>query len=263
MTDTKESAASLDVQDGVATILLARPPMNALDTEVQARLRELSAEINTRRDIRVVIVYGGPKIFAAGADVKEMADWDHLTMVDRSPALTETFSAVARINRPTIAAITGFALGGGLELALACDLRVAGENVKFGLPEILLGIIPGGGGTQRLPRLIGPAKAKDLIFTGRFVDSAEAERIGLVDRVVPRDDVYAAAVELATQLAKGPAYAIRAAKTAIDRGLEVDLATGIEIERMQFAELFATQDRRNGMDSFVKNGPGKAEFEGR
>ncbi len=263
MTVTAESVVSIEVTDGVATIRLAQPPMNALDTQVQAGLRKAAGAINERRDIRAVIVYGGRKIFAAGADVKEMAEWDHLTMVDRSPALTETFSAVARINKPTIAAITGYALGGGLELALACDLRVAGDNVKFGMPEILLGIIPGGGGTQRLARLIGPAKAKDLIFTGRFIDSAEAQRFGLVDRVVASDDVYDESFALAARLAKGPPYALRAAKNAIDRGLEVDLATGLEIERMQFSELFATADQRTGMKSFASNGPGKAEFEGR
>jgi enoyl-CoA hydratase/carnithine racemase len=184
-------------------------------------------------------------------------------MVDRSRALQDAFTAVARIPKPTVAAITGYALGGGCELALACDRRVAGDNAKLGQPEILLGIIPGAGGTQRLTRLVGPARAKDIIFTGRFVDAAEALSMGLVDQVVAPDDVYTAAVEWAAQFANGPAYALRAAKEAIDRGIEADLDTGLEIERQQFAGLFATEDRRIGMESFVENGPGKVQFRGR
>lgn len=237
--------------------------MNALSTTVQAAFRGLAGEVSERRDVRAVVLYGGPKVFAAGADVKEMAGWDHLTAIERTRTLTESFDAVARIPKPVIAAITGYALGGGLELALCADLRVAGDNAKVGLPEILLGIIPGAGGTQRLPRLIGPARAKELIFTGRFVNAQEALAIGLVDRVVAPDDVYEEALTLAKQLAAGPGIALRAAKNAINRGLEVDLQTGLEIERMQFAQLFATEDQQNGMDSFVANGPGKATFEGR
>ncbi|HET7899674.1 MAG TPA: enoyl-CoA hydratase-related protein [Candidatus Nanopelagicales bacterium] len=252
-----------DVQDGVATIQLDRPPMNALSAQVQTDIRGAAYEATQRADVRAVVVYGGPKVFAAGADVKEMAAWSYQEMVDRSAALQASFTAIARIPKPTIAAITGYALGGGCELALCCDLRVAGDNAKLGQPEILLGIIPGAGGTQRLTRLVGPARAKELIFTGRFVDAEEALRIGLVDRVVAPDDVYTAAFDLARQLADGPAYALRAAKEAIDRGLEGDLETGLEIERVQFAALFATQDRSIGMESFIEHGPGKARFIGR
>ncbi len=237
--------------------------MNALSTTVQAGFRAAADEVSERRDVRAVILYGGPKVFAAGADVKEMADWDHLTAIERTSTLTASFDAVAKIPKPVIAAVTGYALGGGLELALCADLRVVGDNAKLGLPEILLGIIPGAGGTQRLPRLIGPSRAKELIFTGRFVDANEALSIGLVDRVVAPDAVYDEALALAKQLAAGPGVALRAAKNAINRGLDVDLATGLEIERMQFAQLFATEDQKNGMDSFVENGPGKATFEGR
>ena len=184
-------------------------------------------------------------------------------MVDRSGALQSSLGAVARIPKPTVAAITGYALGGGMELALCCDFRICGDNAKVGQPEILLGIIPGAGGTQRLPRLVGPAKAKDLIYTGRFVDAAEALAIGLVDQVVAPDDVYSAARTMMGRFVGGPAYALRAAKEAIDRGLESDLDTGLEIERLQFAALFATQDRAEGMRSFVEDGPGKATFEGK
>ncbi|MGA9147613.1 MAG: enoyl-CoA hydratase-related protein [Candidatus Nanopelagicales bacterium] len=263
MTQQPNELVTLSVVDGVATITLNRPPMNALSTTVQAAFRAAAAEVSERRDVRVVILYGGPKVFAAGADVKEMADWDHLTAIERTSTLTASFDAVAQIPKPVIAAITGYALGGGLELALCADLRVVGDNAKLGLPEILLGIIPGAGGTQRLPRLIGPSRAKELIFTGRFVDANEALAIGLVDRVVSPDAVYDEALALAKQLAAGPGVALRAAKNAINRGLEVDLNTGLEIERMQFAQLFATEDQKNGMDSFVANGPGKATFEGR
>ena len=258
VTEQPNELVSLSVADGVATITLNRPPMNALSTTVQAGFRAAADEVSERRDVRAVILYGGPKVFAAGADVKEMADWDHLTAIERTSTLTASFDAVAKIPKPVIAAVTGYALGGGLELALCADLRVVGDNAKLGLPEILLGIIPGAGGTQRLPRLIGPSRAKELIFTGRFVDANEALSIGLVDRVVAPDAVYDEALALAKQLAAGPGVALRAAKNAINRGLDVDLATGLEIERMQFAQLFATEDQKNGMDSFVENGPGKA-----
>lgn len=253
----------LETKDGVGTIRLNRPPMNALSSAVQREIREAAQQATVDKSVKAVVVYGGPKVLAAGADVKEMADWSYTDAVDRSADLTDCFSAVARIPKPTIAAVTGFALGGGLELALCCDLRVAGENARFGQPEILLGIIPGAGGTQRLTRLIGPSRAKYLIFTGRMVKAGEALSMGLVDRVVAPEEVYSAAFDLAAELAAGPAYALRAAKEAIDRGLEVDLATGLDIERQQFASLFATEDQANGMRSFVENGPGKAKFQGR
>ena len=170
---------------------------------------------------------------------------------------------MARIPKPVVAAVTGFALGGGCELALCADLRVCAEDAKLGQPEILLGLVPGAGGTQRLPRLVGPSRAKELIFSGRFVGADEALRIGLVDRVVPAAEVYSTALEMAGRFVGGPALALRAAKEAVDRGLEADLDTGLEIERLHFAGLFATADARAGMASFVEHGPGKATFEGR
>jgi enoyl-CoA hydratase/carnithine racemase len=209
-----------------------------------------------------VVVYGGERVFAAGADIKEMSEMSHKDMVKRSGGLQSAFTAVARIPKPVVAAVTGYALGGGCELALCADLRFAADNATFGQPEILLGIIPGAGGSQRLTRLVGPSKAKDLIFTGRFVKADEALAIGLVDRVVPADDVYAVALEWAGQFTGAAALALRAAKETIDRGLEVDLETGLEIERQQFAALFATEDRGIGMTSFLENGPGKAGFTG-
>ncbi|SPF03688.1 enoyl-CoA hydratase/isomerase family protein [Streptomyces sp. MA5143a] len=250
----------LEVAEGVGTIRLDRPPMNALDIAVQDRLKELAEEAAGRDDVRAVILYGGEKVFAAGADIKEMQAMDHAAMVVRSRALQDSFSAVARIPKPVVAAVTGYALGGGCELALCADYRIAGENAKLGQPEILLGVIPGAGGTQRLSRLIGPSRAKDLIFTGRMVKADEALALGLVDRVVPADEVYTAAHEWAAKLAQGPAIALRAAKESIDAGLETDLETGLAIERNWFAGLFATEDRERGMRSFVEEGPGKAKF---
>jgi enoyl-CoA hydratase/carnithine racemase len=208
-------------------------------------------------------VYGGERVFAAGADIKEFAATSYTDMVERGVALQASLTAVARIPKPTVAAVTGYALGGGCELALCCDFRVCADDAKLGQPEILLGIIPGAGGTQRLSRLIGTAKAKDLIFSGRFVDASEALSIGLVDRVVQPGEVYGAARDLVARYVGGASLALRAAKEAIDRGCEVDLDTGLEIERMLFAGLFATEDRTTGVASFLERGPGKATFEGR
>lgn len=256
---------TVEVDGGIATLRLNRPPMNALNIELQEALRQASEEVTARKDVAAVVVYGGAKVFAAGADIKEMEHMSYTDMVDRSRSLTSAFTAVARIPKPTVAAITGYALGGGCELSLCCDFRVAATNARLGQPEILLGVIPGAGGTQRLSRLVGPARAKDIVFTGRFVAADEALAIGLVDEVVEPgegEEVYAAARARVARYVGGPAYALRAAKEAIDRGLEVDLETGLEIERAQFAALFATRDREIGMRSFVENGPGKAVFEG-
>ncbi|BET47522.1 MULTISPECIES: enoyl-CoA hydratase/isomerase family protein [Streptomyces] len=250
----------LEVAEGVGTLRLDRPPMNALDVATQDRLKELAEEITRREDVRAVVIHGGEKVFAAGADIKEMQVMDHAAMIARSRALQDSFTAVARIPKPVVAAVTGYALGGGCELALCADFRVAGENAKLGQPEILLGLIPGAGGTQRLSRLIGPSKAKDLIFTGRQVKADEALALGLVDRVVPAAEVYEQAHAWAARLAKGPAIALRAAKEAIDTGLETDIETGLAVERNWFAGLFATEDRERGMRSFVEEGPGKAKF---
>jgi len=250
----------LEVAEGVGTIRLDRPPMNALDVAVQDRIKELAEEVAGRDDVRAVVLYGGEKVFAAGADIKEMQHMDHAAMVVRSRALQDSFTAVARIPKPVVAAVTGYALGGGCELALCADYRIAGENAKLGQPEILLGVIPGAGGTQRLARLIGPSRAKDLIFTGRMVKADEALSLGLVDRVVPAEEVYAQAHAWAARLAQGPAIALRAAKESIDTGLETDIETGLAIERNWFAGLFATEDRERGMRSFVEEGPGKAKF---
>ncbi len=253
----------LEVADGVGTIRLDRPKMNAISIQVQDELREAAAEATERDDVKAVVLYGGERVFAAGNDVKEMATMSHVDMVKRSGPLQAAVTAVARIPKPVVAAVTGYALGGGCELALAADVRFVADDAVLGQPEVLLGIIPGAGGTQRLSRLVGPSRAKEIIFTGRFVKAEEALAIGMVDRVVPAEQVHDEAVAWAKQFSAAASYAIRAAKECVDRGLETDLETGLEIERQQFAALFATEDRATGMQSFVENGPGKAVFRGR
>lgn len=252
--------AHLAVTDGVGTITLDRPPLNALDSALQERLRELAGEITARQDIRAVVIRGSERAFAAGADIKEMRAMDHAAMVARARGLQDAFTAVARIPKPVVAAITGYALGGGCELALCADVRFAAEDAKLGQPEILLGLIPGAGGTQRLARLIGPSRAKDLIFTGRQVTAAEALNLGLVDQVHPAAEVFDRAHAWAARLAKGPAIALRAAKEAVDSGLDAGIDAGLALERTWFASLFATADREEGFRSFLEDGPGKARF---
>ena len=252
----------LSVEDGIGTIRLERPPMNALNIDIQEGLRGAAAEFTRDPAVRAVVVYGGEKVFAAGADIKEMADMSYVDMAARAGALSSAFDAIARIPKPVVAAITGYALGGGCELALACDWRIAAADAKLGQPEINLGIIPGAGGTQRLARLVGPARAKDLVMSGRFVDAAEALAIGLVDRVVPTAaEVYDAAVAMVQPYVGGPAAALRAAKLAVDGGLEMDIAAGLAWESQLFAALFATDDKQEGMAAFVEKR--KPKFTGR
>jgi len=254
---------TLQVEDGVGTIRLDRPKMNAINEQLHFEVRAAALEAGKREDIRAVVLYGGERVFAAGADIKAMSQLDATGMVAWGRELTNSFTEVARIPKPVIAAVTGYALGGGYELALCADLRVLGASAKIGQPEIQLGIIPGAGGTQRLSRLVGPAKAKDLIFTGRHVGAEEALEIGLADAVVPDGEVYATAVAMARKFAAGPPLALAAAKQAIDEGLELPIDDGLKLETRLFAELFGTEDQKIGMTSFIENGPGKARFTGR
>ena len=254
---------NLETDGGIGTIRLNRPKVNALNDQVTAELAATARQAAASDEVRAVIVYGGEKVFCGGADIEVMAEAGYGEMALRSGRLQEAMALIAALPKPVVAAITGYALGGGLELALAADFRVAGERARVGQPEILLGVIPGAGGTQRLARLIGPARAKDIVFSGRMVGAAEALQIGLVDQVVPDDSVYQAALDMVQRYAGGPALALRAAKQAIDAGFGVDLATGLEIERVQFAALFGTEDQKAGMRSFLENGPGKATFTGR
>jgi enoyl-CoA hydratase len=259
----EEEFVRVDINHGIAVMHLTRPPMNALNLQMQRQISAAADLASGHREVHAVVLYGGPKVFAAGADVKEMANMSYADMAEAAHRLRESFDAVARISQPTIAAITGFALGGGLELAMCADFRVAGDNAKLGQPEILLGIIPGAGGTQRLPRLVGPSRAKELVFGGQMISATEALNIGLVNRVCSPDSVLETSIEWAQSFVDGPRLALGAAKRAINNGLNADLATGLSIETTEFAALFATEDQKNGMNSFVDNGPGRAEFQGR
>ena len=253
----------LEVEGPIATIRLDRPKMNAINAQLRTELHEAAVEARDRSDIRAVVLYGGERVFAAGADIKEMAGLGYAEILTWGVGLQEALKVVARLPKPVVAAVTGYALGGGFELALTADFRVLGERAKVGVPEIQLGVIPGAGGTQRLTRLVGPAKAKGMVFTGRHVGAEEALALGIADLVVPDADVHTAAVEMATQYAQGPAVALRAAKQAIDEGLELDLDSALRLETSLFAGLFATEDQKAGMQSFLEQGPGKATFTGR
>jgi enoyl-CoA hydratase/carnithine racemase len=248
---------------GLATLTLAQPPVNALDRHLVGELAEAVAQVRDSEEARALVVTGGPKVFAAGGDVKEMLSWGYRTAVRSSGGLGAACDALASLPVPVIAAINGYALGGGLEVALAADLRVCATDAKLGFPEILLGVIPGAGGTQRLPRLVGASPAKDLIYSGRTIGAERALQLGLVDHVAEPDAVLKTAAELAEPYLRGPALALRAAKRAVDRGLETSLEAGLELERELFSGLFATEDRAAGMASFVADGLGKAEFHGR
>lgn len=253
---------NVDVSEaGVATIRLDRPKMNALNEQVASEIGEAVDALATDDSARAVIVWGGERIFAAGADIKEMESQDATRMFRYIGRFQDVFTRLEQLPQPTIAAVNGYALGGGCELAMACDFRICAEDSQLGQPEIKLGVIPGAGGTQRLPRLVGPARAKNIIFTGRFVPADEAERIGLVDRVVAPDQVYASAVEMAEALASGPTVALMAAKQAIHNGLETDIKTGLLLERQAFAALFASEDQKIGMKAFVEKS--EAKFVGR
>ena len=246
--------------DGVAVVTLSSPKVNALSTAMLARLSGIADEL-TLQPPGAVVVTGGERIFAAGADISEFGGPDEARTI--GAAFHSALNRVAALPCFTIAAVSGFALGGGCELALACDYRIASERAVFGQPEILLGIIPGGGGTQRLPRLVGPSRAKELMITGRQVKSDEALRIGLADEVVPAERLMERALELAGAVASGATQAARLVKQAVDSGIETDLASGLATELALFEEVFRTEDSQIGVRSFLENGPGKAEFTGR
>ena len=243
----------------VAVIRLDRPKVNAISPELTADLLrcvdELSADLPG-----AVIVYGGERIFAAGADIARFGGPDEARVI--GAMLRRAFDALAALPRMVIAAVAGYALGGGCELSLACDVRMAADNATFGQPEILLGIIPGGGGTQRLSRLVGPSRAKDIMMSGRQVKAEEALRIGLADRVVPAASLFDEALAWAQEFARGPLTVQGYCKRAIDAGLSGSLAEGLTIEQDQFVASFRTADAKIGIASFLANGPGKAEFTG-
>jgi enoyl-CoA hydratase len=246
--------------DGVAVVTLSNGKVNALSTEVLRQLHAAAVEL-TDDPPGAVVVTGSERSFAAGADISEFGGPDEARTI--GGLFRSALDAVAEIPRATIAAVSGVALGGGCELALACDFRVASNRARFGQPEILLGIIPGGGGTQRLARLVGPSRAKDIILTGRQVPASEALAIGLVDELVEPDQVLDRAIERAAGLAAGAVAAQALAKRAVDRGLDITLDGGLDLEQQLFVEVFGTDDAAIGVQSFLEHGPGKATFTGR
>lgn len=246
--------------DGVAVVTLNSPKVNALSTALLARLAQVADDLAALPP-GAVVVSGGERIFAAGADISEFGGPEEARVI--GAAFHSALDKVAALPCFTIAAVSGFALGGGCELAMACDYRIASEKAVFGQPEILLGIIPGGGGTQRLPRLVGPSRAKEMMITGRQVRADEALRTGLADEVVAPEALMDRALALASSVAAGATQAARLVKRAVDEGLETDLASGLSLELALFEEVFRTEDARTGVRSFLENGPGKASFTGR
>ena len=251
-----------DTGAGVATIRLDRPKMNALNDQVVAELAAATAELAEAVDVRAVVVWGGPKIFAAGADIGGFTGLGPAGGRALSASINDALLALENLPQITVSAVNGYALGGGMELAMATDFRVASDDAVFGQPEILLGIIPGGGGTQRLPRLVGVTRAKEIIYTGRHIPAGEALDIGLASAVHPAASLYDAACELAASYATGPA-ALTMAKRAIADSLDFGIGEGLEREAVHFGDCFATEDARTGVASFLKKGPGKAVFAGR
>jgi len=243
----------------VATIRLDRPPANALNLAVSLELQRAAAAVAGDPEVRAVVVWGGERIFAAGADIAEMVDQGPAEVEPQVAALERACRDLEAVPKPVIAAISRYALGGGFELALACDLRIAGADAKVGLPEIRLGIIPGAGGTQRLPRLVGLGRARELIYSGRHVEAEEALQLGLVDHVVPPGEVYPAALAEARSWANGPTRALAAAKAALLAA--TDLAPGLSVERREFLALFETRDKTEGMRAFLEKR--EPSFEGR
>jgi len=252
----------VEIKEGIGIITLNRPEvLNALNSQVFQELAEAATALGADDQVRVVIITGGPKVFAAGADIKQMVETGAVEMALTDKPSHRALSIIENLPKPVIAAIAGYALGGGLELALAADIRLAADNAQLGLPEIKLGIIPGAGGTQRLPRLIGAGRAKELIFTGDFISAEEAWRIGLVNKVVPVEELLVEAEKLAKRIAERGAVALRMAKSAINEGLRMDLEAGIRYEHQCFSLLFATEDQKEGMRAFVEKR--KPQFKGR
>ncbi|WP_052068091.1 enoyl-CoA hydratase/isomerase family protein [Rhodococcoides fascians] len=245
----------LDRRGAVVTIRLSAPPFNAFDTAMRVALGDAVKEVADDESVRCAVVWGGPACFAAGADISALAAMGFEEVVGWNRALQRTFMQVSQLPFPVIAAMNGYALGGGLELALAADYRIAGERATVGLPEVTLGIIPGSGGTQRLAKQVGTARAKELMMSGRQVRARAALDLGIVEEIVADDAVYDHALALADRLARGPRHALTAIKEAVDNS-----GDGYALERSLIAGLFATTDKNRGMQSFLAQGPGKAEF---
>jgi enoyl-CoA hydratase/carnithine racemase len=254
---------NLEVKNGVGTIRIDRPKVNALNAQVALEIGSAVDAAAADDSIGSLVVWGGQKVFAAGADINEMAERDPVDVFKYIGGFQNVFTRLEQLPKVTIAAINGYALGGGCELALACDMRICADDSQLGQPEILLGVIPGAGGTQRLPRLVGIGRAKEMIYSGRFVGAEESLEIGLVNEVRAPADVYGRAMEIASRYALGPRVALMAAKQVVQSGVDLDMGSALLVERQAFSALFATEDQRIGMESFAAQGPGKAKFVGR
>lgn len=252
----------VEIEEGIAVLTLNRPAvLNALNDKVFYELGEAASTLAADPSVRVLIITGGDKVFAAGADIGQMASSSAVDVTTSDNPSHRAFNLIENLPQPVIAAIAGYALGGGCELTLAADIRIAADNAQFGLPEIKLGILPGGGGTQRLPRLIGTGKAKELIFSGDFINAEEAMRIGLVNKVVAADQLLAEAKKMAKRFADRGAVALRLAKSSVNEGLRMDLEAGLKYEHQCFSLLFATEDQKEGMKAFLEKR--QAKFQGR
>lgn len=249
------------IEDGVAIVTINRPPVNALNGQVLHELIGVFEELDGEQNIAAVVLSGAGKVFIAGADVKEIPSLDEESGMEFSSLGQRATSSISSFPRPVIAAIEGMALGGGCEVALACDIRVASETAVFGQPEVNLGLIAGAGGTQRLPRLVGSGRAKMLLFTGQTIKADEALRIGLVDKTVPAGEALREALELAGKIkAKGP-VAISLTKDSIDQGLSLPIDQGLRLEQLNFGKVCATEDKNEGIRAFLEKR--KAEFQGK
>ncbi|MBU9723186.1 MULTISPECIES: enoyl-CoA hydratase-related protein [Bacillaceae] len=242
-----------EINEKVATVTINRPPVNPLNTQVFKELYEMMEELEENSNVHVIIITGsGEKAFVAGADLNEMKDLDTVGIMNMNEVSRATFSKIENLSKPVIAALNGLALGGGLELALACDLRICSEKAKLGFPEVGLGIIPGGGGTQRLQRVVGQGKAKELLYFGEMFDAHTALELQIVNKVVPADEVISASVEWAEKLSQKPPVALRMVKQAVTSGANMDLDSGLVLEAMCFGNAFATADRKEGIEAFVE-----------
>ncbi len=251
-------------ENGIVRIVINRPEVrNALNITVREELKKAVADIKQDKNVRAVIITGaGEKAFISGADLTFLRDADPMQIVEFEATVgQQLYTDIENIEIPVIAMINGYCLGGGMELAMCCDIRIASDNARFGQPEINVGLIPGGGGTQRMPRLIGWGKAKELIYTGRIIDAAEAEKIGLVDRVVSSEKLEEEVQQLVSSIIVKSPIIMRLAKKAINRGIYTDLAAGLACERENFALCFATEDRKEGISAFLEKR--KAEFKGK
>jgi enoyl-CoA hydratase/carnithine racemase len=260
---TDEALVTIERDGAVATIRLNRPPMNALNHALRDALVQACTEVSSDSAVKAVVITGGDKVFAAGADIKELAATSVAEMADSIPELQSGLGVVATIPKPTVAAIEGLAFGGGLEVALAADWRVVSEAARLGLPEVSLGLIPGGGGIPRLVRQVGHSRARELVMTGRPVLSEEALRIGLVEQVVPAGTTYQAALAWARNFERSAPRAVEAAKAVVAGLGDADLEAGLALERELFTGVFGTEDAKAGIGSFLASGPGKAVFHGR